>query len=109
MLNRETAVMFYRTSAVGYLLGHFAPPAQIIMRTQNQERFDRLRALAPVDAVRAWLDGGFSIGDEPAMITAIRRDARVSLSDDDIIKTVCSAMEEGLDAAACLERLAASS
>ena len=78
------------------------------MRTQNQERFDRLRALAPVDAVRAWLDWDFGIGDEPAMITAIRRDARVSLSDEDIIKAVCDAQGEGLNAPDCLERLAAS-
>lgn len=76
-----------------------------MMQTQNQERFDRLRALAPVDAVQAWLDGDFGIGDEPAMIAAIRRDTRVSLSDDDIIDAVCDAMDEGFDASACLERL----
>jgi len=75
------------------------------MQTHNQERFDRLRALAPIDAVRAWLDGGFGIGDEPALMAAIRRDARVSLSDDDISDTVRAAMDEGLDALACLERL----
>jgi hypothetical protein len=76
------------------------------MQIQNKERFESLRALAPIDAVRAWLDGDFGIGDEPAMIEAIRKDARVSLSDDDIIDVVSDAMDEGLDAAACLERLA---
>ncbi len=76
------------------------------MQTQNQARFDRLRALPPVAALQAWLDGDFGIGDEPAMIAAIRKDARVSLSDDDIIDAVCDAMEDGLDAPACLERLA---
>ena len=73
---------------------------------QNKERFERLRALAPVDAVRAWLDGDFGIGDEPAMLAAIRRDTRVAGSDDDIIDTICDAMDDGLDASACLERLA---
>jgi hypothetical protein len=82
--------------------------AQFIMHPQNQERFDRLRALAPIDAVRTWLDGDFGIGDEPAMIAAIRKDPRVSLSDDNIIDAVCDAMEESLDAPACLERLARS-
>ena len=72
------------------------------------ERFERLRALAPIDAVRAWLDGDFGIGDEPALLAAIRRDTRVTASDDDITGTICEAMDEGLDAAACLERLAAS-
>jgi hypothetical protein len=39
------------------------------------------------------------------MISAIRKDKRVSLSDDELIDAVCEAMDEGLDAAACLERL----
>lgn len=78
------------------------------MNTQNQERFDRLQALSPIDAVQAWLNGDFGMGDEPAMIAAIRSDPRVSLSDDDIINIVCDAMDEGLDATACLERLASS-
>jgi len=70
---------------------------------QNKERFESLRALAPVDAVRAWLDGALGIGNEPAMIAAIRKDTRVSLSDDEIIDAVGDAMDEGL------ERLADSS
>ena len=76
------------------------------VQAQNQERFERLRALALIDAVRAWLDGNFGIDDEPAMLAAIRRDARVAGSDDDITDAVCDAMDEGLDASACLERLA---
>jgi hypothetical protein len=75
---------------------------------QNKERFERFRALAPIDAVRAWLDGNFGIGDEPALLEAIRRDTRVTGSDDDITDTICDAMDEGLDAQACLERLAGS-
>ena len=75
---------------------------------QNKERFERLRTLAPIDAVRAWLDGDFGIGDEPAMLAAIRRDTRVAGSDDDITDAICDAMDEGLEASACLERLAGS-
>jgi hypothetical protein len=75
------------------------------MEAQNKERFERLRALSPIDAVKAWLDGDFGIDDEPAMISAIRKDPRISLSDDEIIDAVCDGMDEGLDAAVCLERL----
>ncbi|HZM01671.1 MAG TPA: hypothetical protein VFC44_01495 [Candidatus Saccharimonadales bacterium] len=78
------------------------------MDTQNKERFERLRALAPIDAVQAWLDGDFGIDDEPSMISAVRKDPRVSLSDDDIIDAIGGPMDEGLDAPACLERLAGS-
>ena len=49
-----------------------------------------MKALTPIDAVRAWLDGDFGIGDEAAFVAAIRRDTRVSGSDDDIIDAVCA-------------------
>ena len=48
----------------------------------------------------------FGIGDEPALLAAIRRDPRVTGSDDDITDVICEAIDDGLDAAACLERLA---
>ena len=73
---------------------------------QNRKRFESLSALAPVDAVQAWLDGDFGIGDETALISAIRKDTRILLSDDEIEDGVLEAMDEGLDAPACLERLA---
>lgn len=73
---------------------------------QDRKRFEQLRALAPLDAVRAWLDGDFGLGDEPALLAAIRRDPRVAASDDEITDIIFEAIDEGLDAAACLERLA---
>lgn len=75
------------------------------MTPQNSERSERLRALTPIEAVRAWLGGEFGIGDEPAMIAAIQKDARISRSDDEIADMICEAMDEELDAEACLERL----
>ena len=72
---------------------------------QNEERFEALRALSPVEAVRAWLDFRFGIGDEPAMLEAIRRDSRVRLSDKEIADLILNAMDEELSAQACLERL----
>ena len=76
------------------------------MTPTNKERFERLRALTAIDSVRAWLGGDFGIGDEPAMIAAIRKDPRVTLSDDEIADAICAAMDEDLDAEACLQRLA---
>ncbi|MBP7826563.1 MAG: hypothetical protein KA236_08440 [Verrucomicrobia bacterium] len=40
------------------------------------------------------------------LLAAIRRDTRVAGSDDDITGIICGAMDDGLGAAACLERLA---
>ena len=64
-----------------------------------------LCSLSPLEAVRTWLDGDFGIDDEPALIEAIRKDPRVKLSDDQIIAVVCGAIDEGLAAKACLDRL----
>jgi hypothetical protein len=72
----------------------------------NNERFEKLKTLTPIAAVQAWLNGSFGIGDEPALIYSIRKDARVLLSDDEITDIICNAIDDGLDANACLERIA---
>ena len=71
----------------------------------NVERYESLRKLTPAEAVQAWLDGDFGIDDESAMIEAIRKDSRVTLSDEEIIDVVGEAIDEGLDAEQCLARL----
>ena len=76
---------------------------------QNKQHFESLKNLAPIEALTVWLDGNFGIGDEPALISAIRKDTRISLSDDAIIDAVCDAMDEELSAQECLERLASAS
>ena len=78
------------------------------MQSQDKVRFRRLSELAPADAVQAWLDGNFGVGDEEALISAIRKDRRVSLSDDELEDVILDAMDAGLDAPACLARLAGS-
>ena len=78
------------------------------MQPQNKERFDKLRSLTPVEAIQAFLDGDFGIGDEPAIIAAIRKDERVALSDDEIINSIFDAMEKNLNASECFERLESS-
>ena len=73
----------------------------------NQEHFEALKNLSPVDAVRAFLEGAFGIGDEPAIVEAIRKDRRVTRSDDDIIDFMADAMmEEPCDPQRCLDALA---
>lgn len=71
----------------------------------DKARFERLRSLSPVEAARAWLDGDFGMGDEPAMIEAIRKDGKIKLTDDEIIDFFTEAMEGDWDAQHCLEEL----
>jgi len=47
-----------------------------------------LRALTPIDAVQAWLDGDFGIGDEPALNLAIRSRYSCFNASNDIIEGV---------------------
>ena len=72
---------------------------------RNPQRFESIRKLAPMDAVQAWLNGEFGIDEEPALIEAIRRDPRVTGSDDEIIDTFCAALDEGWEAQQTFERL----
>jgi hypothetical protein len=78
------------------------------MQTKNKERFDKLLSLTPIDAIQAFLDGDFGIGDERAIISAIRKDERITLSDDEIIDSIFDAMEKNLNSSECFERLASS-
>lgn len=48
------------------------------------------------------------MGDEPALISCIRKDLRIQISDEEIQDVILDAMDEGLDAEACLERLVGS-
>jgi len=72
--------------------------SEFVMQPQDKKRFEKLSTLAPIDAVRAWLDGDFGIGDEKALITAIRKDLRVKASDDAIEDAILDAMDESLGA-----------
>lgn len=69
-------------------------------------RFEALRRLSPLDAAQAWIDGNFGFGDEPALIEALRKDSRITGSDDEIADTFFEAMDEQWTAQQCLDRLA---
>lgn len=75
------------------------------MPSANRQRFDRLRSLDPMQAISAWLFGEFSIGDEPALMEAIRKDPRVTLTDEAMMDAMATAIDQGLVAADCLDFL----
>jgi hypothetical protein len=75
------------------------------MQPKDKKRLEKLSAISSLDAVRAWLDGNFGMGDEPALISAIRKNLRIKISDEAIEDVIMDAMGEELDAETCLERL----
>ena len=76
------------------------------MKPVNQERFEHLRNLTPLEAIQAMLEGDFGIGDQSAIAEAIRKDARIKLSDEEIINFLRQALlEEDCNAQKCWDEL----
>ena len=75
------------------------------MTFSAHERSDSLKNLPPLEAINAWLGDDFNHRDEYNLVTAILRDRRILLDDDEISLLVHRAREEGVAAAAVLQRL----
>ena len=76
------------------------------MPSARRQRYERILALTPIQAVEAWLTGNFGLGDEPALLQAIRKDPRVVLDDEMMIGAIAAAMDEGMTPEECLDVLA---
>jgi hypothetical protein len=73
----------------------------------NKKRFEQLKSLFPAEAVSAWLEGNFGVGDEPALVVAILKDSRIKLSPEKIEEFMSDMMDsEEVDVQAILDRLA---
>ncbi len=73
----------------------------------NKERFEKLKLLSPAEAISAWLEGDFGVGDEPALVSAILKDTRIKLSPGAVEELLTDVMDdEEADAQAILDRLA---
>lgn len=73
--------------------------------TPNLERHARLAALSPAEAMRAFVEGDFGLGEESALFHAIRRDPGVTLSDDELFDRLADQMGQGGDPEALLASL----
>jgi hypothetical protein len=75
------------------------------MATQEREHLDRLKSLSPLQAVQAWLREDYGQGERNYLITAIQRDRRIELDDDEIAYVIHDAMRSGSDAPTVFDRL----
>jgi len=71
----------------------------------NKNRYEGLRKLSPLEAVEAWLEFAFGIGDEPAMLEAIQKDPEISLKEEEIEEVILQAMGEEWTPEKCLAEL----
>lgn len=72
---------------------------------RDEARFDHLRSLSPLEAIRAWLNMSFGFGDETAVVEAILKDPRIDLSGPEILDAIGEAMDEELSPEETLELL----
>lgn len=75
------------------------------MRLRDHSRFNSLRQLSPIEAVQAWLDGRFGIGDEEALVEAIRKTGKISRSNEEISDIMLEGMKNKITATDCLKRI----
>jgi len=75
------------------------------MTVSAHERSDSLKTLPPLEAISTWLGDDFNHRDEYNLMTAILRDRRILLDDDEIALLVHKARDQGTTAAAVLDLL----
>lgn len=75
------------------------------MPPANRKRPERLRSLTPLQAIQAWMNGEFGVGDEGSLLQAIRKDARVTLDDEVIAVVVATTIREKWSAEDCFKIL----
>ena len=64
------------------------------MKPKSNNRCDRLETLDALGAIKAWLSGDFSYGEENILMLAIRKDTDIDLSDSEIKDIFCEAIED---------------
>lgn len=70
-----------------------APPPSV--SESPSVRQERLARLTPDGAIRAYLGGDFGVGEEAILCDAIRQDAGVTLTDDEIETVFMDLFERG--------------
>ena len=72
---------------------------------KDPKNYERLKRLSPLAAVQVWIDGDFSIGEDPALLFAIRTGTNTKLSDSEITDLICDSIEAEEDAKTCLAKI----
>jgi len=75
------------------------------MATQEHDRVESIKSLSALQAIETWLCEDFRHGDRNYLITAIQRDRRIELDDDEIAYVIQTAMDNGVDAPTVFDRL----
>ena len=75
------------------------------MATQEHDRVESFKSLSALQAIETWLCDDCRHGERNYLITAIQRDRRIELDDDEIAYVIQNAMENGIDAPTVFDQL----
>lgn len=75
------------------------------MQVTDHDRATTIHGGTAADVLAMWLEGDYRAGDEPAMLSVIRRETCCDLADSEIRDVVYAAFDMGCDAAAVLARI----
>jgi hypothetical protein len=65
-----------------------------MIKSQCNDRFERLETLDALGAIEAWLAGDFCHGEENLLMLAMRRSTDIDLSDSEIKEILFEAIED---------------
>jgi len=74
---------------------------------RDPKNYERLKTLSPLEAVKVWMDGDFTIDEDSALLVAIRAGTKTRLSDSEIIDLICDSIDNEDDAKTCLAKIQA--
>jgi hypothetical protein len=72
---------------------------------KDPKNYERLKKLTPLQAVQTWMDGDFTIGEDEALLFAIRAGTKTQLSDEEIADLILECIEAEDDPKTCLQSI----
>ena len=75
------------------------------MQKPDPTRLKMLHDMTPQEAIRTWLEGAFTIGEDKVLAEVVKRGLSLTMSESDIMDMVTDCIVEGLDLRECMKRL----
>jgi len=72
---------------------------------RKPRRYERLKKLTPQQAIQAWMDADFRVGEEEALLFAIRNGTNTKISDTALEALIWESIDAEEDAKTCLLKI----
>ncbi len=71
----------------------------------DQARLEMLYDMTPEEAIRTWLEGAFTIGEDKVLAEVVKQGLSLRMSESDIMDVVSDCIVEELGVKECMKRL----